>query len=178
MNLTYFNIPNSLTTLRIVLIPVFVSALLYRKYDYALYVFIAAAVTDFLDGLIARVKNQQTELGKFLDPVADKFLLVTSFVLFAIYKLVPMWLTITVISRDVIIVTGWLMLYFITRRTKVEPTVLGKLASASQLILLAYILLYMNLGKDTIPEPGPLIIVTAFLTVISGLHYIYRGLTA
>ncbi len=174
--MTFFNIPNSLTTLRIVLIPVFVTALLYRRYDYALIVFIAAAVTDFLDGLVARVKNQQTELGKFLDPIADKFLLVTSFVLFAIYDLVPKWLTITVISRDIIIVTGWLILYLITHRAKVEPSVLGKLTAASQLILLAYILLYINLGR-AIPRPEPLITVTAVLTVLSGLHYIYRGLT-
>ncbi|MEC4686492.1 MAG: CDP-diacylglycerol--glycerol-3-phosphate 3-phosphatidyltransferase [Nitrospirota bacterium] len=176
MTLKHFNIPNSLTTLRIILVPVFVSALVYKKYDYALYVFIVAAVTDFFDGLIARARNQQTALGKFLDPVADKFLLVTSFVLFAVYGLVPKWLTITVISRDIIIVTGWLILYLTSHRTRVEPSLLGKLANASQLILLVYILLRVNLDRDVLPAPEPLIIVTAVLTVLSGVHYIYRGL--
>ncbi|NOZ24873.1 MAG: CDP-diacylglycerol--glycerol-3-phosphate 3-phosphatidyltransferase [Nitrospirae bacterium] len=177
MDVKYFNLPNSLTTLRIVLIPVFVGALVYRRYDYALCVFIVAAVTDFFDGLIARARNQQTELGKFLDPVADKFLLVTSFVLFAVYGLVPKWLTITVISRDIIIVTGWLILYLSAHRTKVEPTIIGKLANAFQLILLAYILLLLNLDGHALPSPEPLMILTAVLTVLSGLHYIYRGLT-
>ena len=177
MNLRYFNVPNTLTTLRIVLIPVFVCALVYRRYDYALYVFIIAAVTDFFDGLIARARNQQTELGKFLDPVADKFLLVTSFVLFAVYGLVPKWLTITVISRDVIIVAGWLILYLSAHRTQVEPSLLGKLANASQLVLLAYILLLLNVDAHAMPSPEPLMILTALLTVFSGLHYIYRGLT-
>jgi len=177
MTLKYFNLPNSLTTLRIVLIPVFVCTLVYKRYDYALYVFIVAAVTDFFDGLIARARNQQTELGKFLDPVADKFLLVTSFVLFAVYGLVPKWLTITVISRDIIIVTGWLILYLSTNRTRVEPSLLGKLANASQLVLLAYILVLTNIDGGIMPSPQPLIVLTALLTVLSGLHYIYRGLT-
>jgi len=175
--LSYLNIPNFLTTLRIVLIPVFVSALIYRRYDYGLYIFFFAAVSDFLDGLIARMKNQQTELGKFLDPVADKFLLVTSFVLFAVYGFVPKWLTITVISRDIIIVTGWLILYFLTHRARVEPSVLGKAANASQLILLVYILLSINLQGDFLGIETLLVYVTAFLTVISGIHYIYRGLS-
>jgi cardiolipin synthase len=175
--LTYLNVPNSLTTLRVILIPLFVSALMYKRYDYALCIFIGAAITDLLDGLIARAKNQQTEFGKFLDPLADKFLLATSFILFAIYGFVPPWLSITVISRDIIIVTGWLMLYFITHRTKIEPSMLGKAANASQLILLSYILLFINLDKIRLPDPYPLIIITALLTVFSGLHYIYRGLT-
>ncbi len=176
MTLKHFNVPNALTTMRIILVPVFVSTLIYKKYDYALYVFIVAAVTDFFDGLIARSRNQQTALGSFLDPVADKFLLVTSFVLFAVYGLVPKWLTITVISRDIIIVTGWLILYLTSHRTRVEPSLSGKLANASQLVLLVYILLRLNLDGDILPAPEPLIIVTAALTILSGVHYIYRGL--
>ncbi len=175
--MSYLNIPNALTTLRIILIPVFVGALVYKKNDYALIIFIFAAITDFFDGLIARMRNQQTKLGRFLDPVADKFLLVTAFVLFAVYGLVPKWLSITVISRDIIIVTGWLMLYLTSHRTGIEPTILGKLANAFQLILLAYILLELNLRDAGIPEPDILIVITAVLTVSSGIHYIYRGLT-
>ncbi len=175
--MSYLNIPNALTTLRIVLIPVFVSALIYERYDYGLYVFVIAALSDFLDGMIARAKNQQTEIGKFLDPIADKFLLVTSFVLFAVYGLVPKWLTITVISRDIIIVTGWFILYFLTHKAKVEPSMLGKLANASQLILLAYILLRVNLQKNIFLLEEILIVTTALLTVVSGLQYIYKGLS-
>jgi len=174
--LSYISIPNILTMLRIVLIPVFVSTLIYRKYNYAMYVFSIAAITDFLDGMIARVKKQQTELGKFLDPIADKFLLITSFVLFAIYGFVPKWLSITVISRDIIIVTGWLIIFFITHKAKVEPTFLGKLSNASQLFLVAYILVYINFRDNLwLPEPIPLIVITAFLTIISGMHYIIKN---
>ncbi|HBR22676.1 MAG TPA: CDP-diacylglycerol--glycerol-3-phosphate 3-phosphatidyltransferase, partial [Nitrospiraceae bacterium] len=76
--------------------------------------FIVAALTDALDGFIARLTNQKTELGTFLDPLADKFLLVTSFILFSLNDLVPKWLAITVISRDVIVVIGWVLVYLIT----------------------------------------------------------------
>ncbi len=169
-------IPNILTMARIVLIPVFVSALMYQRYDFSLLIFTVAALTDLLDGMIARAKNQQTELGRFLDPVADKFLLVTSFVLLAIYGFVPKWLSIVVISRDVIIITGWLIVFFITHRAKVEPSFLGKISNAMQLTLVAYILLYINLNRGYLPEPKPLEIFTALLTVVSGLQYLYRGL--
>jgi cardiolipin synthase len=131
------NIPNTLTITRIVIIPVFVTAIIYDKYRYALYLFIFAALTDTLDGLLARLTNQKTPLGTFLDPLADKFLLVTSFVLFSIYGWIPKWLAIAVISRDLIVVIGWFLLFMITHTSKVEPVLLGKLAIALQLITLA-----------------------------------------
>lgn len=174
--MTNFNIPNTLTALRVVLIPVFVSLLLYKWYDYALYVFVAAAATDFFDGLIARLRNQKTKFGKFLDPLADKFILVTAFVLFAMYNFVPKWLAIVVISRDIIIVAGWFILYFITYKLKVEPSILGKLTGASQFILIAYILFFLNFDIGKLPSPNVLIIITAGLTISSGIHYIYREL--
>lgn len=173
---SYFNIPNALTTLRIVLIPVFVNALIYDQYRHALLIFVVAAVTDFLDGLIARLKNQQTELGRYLDPLADKFLIVTSFVLFAISGLVPKWLTITVISKDVIVVTGWFVIYLITSKSIVEPSILGKLSSASQLILLAYILIFQSFSTWGLPAPEPFFYLTAVFTISAGINYIYRGL--
>ncbi|RMG71626.1 MAG: CDP-diacylglycerol--glycerol-3-phosphate 3-phosphatidyltransferase [Nitrospirae bacterium] len=168
------NIPNILTILRIVLIPVFIISLLYERYHIALFVFVVAAVTDLLDGLIARASGQTTELGSFLDPLADKFLLVSSFVLFTIHQLVPIWLTVTIISRDVIVVTGWVVLFFITGEGKVEPSIWGKISNALQLILLAYILLGLNVSH--LPEPDLLIYITAVFTIVSGIHYIYRGI--
>ncbi len=174
--MSYLNIPNILTIVRIVLIPLFVTTLIYKLYLIALIVFIIAGTTDLLDGMIARIKKQETELGKFLDPLADKFLLVTSFILFAIYGFVPTWLTITVISRDLIIVIGWLLITLIFHKTKIQPSMAGKLANASQLILLAYVLIEMNLRELNLPRPDPLIGVTALLTIVSGIHYIYREL--
>jgi cardiolipin synthase len=168
------NLPNMLTITRIIIIPVFVTAVIYKRYDYALYLFVFAALTDTLDGLIARLKGQKTALGTFLDPLADKFLLVTSFVLFSIYGLIPKWLTITIISRDIIIITGWVVLYLVTNTVKIAPSVFGKIAIALQLILLSYTLLDINF--PALPDiQRYLIWLTASFTIISGLHYIYRG---
>ncbi|MBI4684974.1 MAG: CDP-alcohol phosphatidyltransferase family protein [Nitrospirae bacterium] len=169
------NLPNTLTIMRIVIIPVFITAIIYKRYDYALYLFIVAALTDTLDGLIARLTNQKTAIGTFLDPLADKFLLVTSFIFFSMNGWLPKWLTITVISRDVIVIIGWVIIYLITNTSSVEPTVTGKAAIAMQLLLLCYVLLAINIAA--IPDIRAILIwITAAITIFSGLHYIYRGL--
>ncbi len=169
------NIPNTLTIARILIVPVFVTSILYDRYRYALYLFVAAGLTDALDGLLARLANQKTPLGKFLDPLADKFLLVTSFVLFAVYGWMPKWLTITVISRDLIVVIGWLLLYMITHSAKVEPVILGKTAIALQLLAITYVLLHINFGALP-PLPSSFSLLIASVTALSGLQYVYRGL--
>lgn len=169
-----FNIPNTLTVLRIIVIPLFVDAIMYSKYRYALYLFIFAAFTDLLDGFLARLTNQKTSLGTFLDPLADKFLLVTSFILFAIYEWIPAWLAITVISRDLIVVVGWMLLYLLTHKSDVEPVFLGKLAIMFQMLILAYVLLHINV--NSIPALPPVFLfITAFLSAASGLQYVYKG---
>ena len=169
------NLPNTLTVARIVIIPVFITAVIYRKNDYALYLFVAAALTDLLDGFLARLTNQKTPLGTFLDPLADKCLLVSSFILFAVYGWIPLWLTITVISRDIIVVLGWFILYMVTSSARVEPLFLGKAAIALQLITLALVLLNVNLSS-ALPSQEALFIATAAATALSGLQYIYKGL--
>lgn len=169
------NLPNAFTTIRIILIPVFVIAVIYRRYDYALYLFVFASLTDALDGLTARLTNQKTPLGTFLDPLADKFLIVTAFILFSYYDLVPGWLTITVLSRDIIITIGWVLIYMTTHTQRVEPSVLGKATIAAQLILLCYVLVSINYGEA--PYIKDILIWTVtLLTILSGLHYIQRGL--
>lgn len=168
------NIPNTFTIARIVIIPVFITSIIYKRYDYALYLFIIAALTDLFDGLFARLTNQRTALGTFLDPLADKFLLVTAFIIFSIYDWIPKWLTITVISRDVIVVSGWLILYLTTGRSKVDPSLLGKTTIWFQSLLIAYILVYINRFLPNTPRL--FFFLTAGITILSGLHYIYRGL--
>ena len=169
------NLPNSLTVARIILIPVFITAVIYKKHQHALFLFILAGMTDLLDGFIARMTNQKTALGRFLDPLADKLLLTSSFILFSFYEWIPLWLTITVISRDFIIVTGWLLLYMITHDVRIEPVLLGKTAIAFQLITLALVLLHVNVPTITMPK-DILFAVTAAITAVSGLQYIYKGL--
>ncbi len=169
------NLPNTITILRIVAIPVFVTNLVYKNYLSALFIFILAAITDALDGLIARITGQQTVLGKILDPLADKFLLITSFVLFTIYGWIPPWLTICIISRELIVVIGWFLIYTFYH-VSISPSVSGKVAIAVQLLLVAYILVKINI-QVILPEPSLLIWASAFLAVASGFHYVYKGLT-
>jgi cardiolipin synthase (CMP-forming) len=170
-----WNIPNTLTITRIIIIPVFITSIIYKRYDYSLYLFIIAALTDMFDGLFARLKNQKTVFGTFLDPLADKFLLVTTFIILSAYDMIPKWLTITVISRDVIVVTGWLILYLVTGTSRVQPSLLGKTAIWVQSMLIAYVLIHINL--PSLPDLPPLLLWSAAgITIISGIHYILRGL--
>lgn len=169
------SIPNIITFFRIVIIPVFVTALIYKKHNYALALFIVAGITDIFDGLMARITNQKTRLGAFLDPLADKILLVTSFILFSVYDWIPKWLTVTVISRDLIVTLGWIVLYLVYHVTRVEPSIIGKAAIASQLFLIAYTLLSINVSRVDLPGDWMLWTVAA-LTIVSGFQYIYRGL--
>lgn len=172
------NIPNILTLIRIIIIPVFITTVIYCRYNISLILFIVAALTDLLDGLIARLTNQKTLIGTFLDPLADKFLLVSSFVILSIYNFIPEWLTVVVISRDIIIVVGWFILYLITGTPKIEPSVLGKLTIWVQSFFIAYVLLNINISflaylKDI------LVYLTTVITTISGLEYILKkGLKA
>jgi len=169
------NLPNILTFTRILLLPFFAASLIYMEYTYALLLFIIASVTDLLDGLVARITKQITDFGKILDPVADKFFLLTSFILMSVYGLMPTWLTIIVISKDLIVITGCVILYFVTNKLKVEPSILGKLASALQFILIGLILLSLNVG-DNVDFPQVIFIVVAVITSISGIHYVVQGL--
>lgn len=168
------NIPNTLTMMRILIIPIFITTIIYKRYNYALFLFIIAALTDTFDGLIARLKHQKTVLGTYLDPVADKFLIVSSFIILSTYGLIPKWLAITVISRDITIITGWFLLYLITGTAKVEPSLLGRATIWIQSIFIAYVLIDVHFP---LPEIHLVLQwITAGFTIISGLHYIYKGL--
>ncbi|MBI4698619.1 MAG: CDP-alcohol phosphatidyltransferase family protein [Nitrospirae bacterium] len=169
------NLPNILTISRILLLPFFATTLIYGEYLFSMILFFAASATDVLDGMIARKKKQMTAFGSIMDPVADKFLMITSFVIMSVYGWIPKWLTITVISKDLIIVTGWLILYFVKHNTNVEPTILGKAANFFQILLIGIVLVSIN-TKDgfLIPEIFP--VTVAIVTALSGILYIYEGL--
>jgi len=125
---------NWLTILRILLIPVFVSLLVYRKPAPALAVFGAAALTDLLDGWIARRQGSQSRLGAFLDPVADKLLLTASFVTLTYLRVLPFWIAAVVLSRDVILVVGTVLVYMLGARVHPRPTWAGKAATFFQIL--------------------------------------------
>ena len=168
------NLPNSLTILRILAIPVFVICLLGGRYGMALFVFVGAGITDGLDGLFARLYHQRTRTGAFLDPLADKLMLAAAYVVLAILQLIPQWLTVLVIARDVIIALGILILFLTSHSVEIKPLFLGKTVTVLQIITVAWALVtpYSLLMQDTLLYA---IWVTAVLTCVTGLQYIYIG---
>jgi cardiolipin synthase (CMP-forming) len=170
------NIPNILTVLRILITPLFVIFLIRKMHGHALLVFIFAGVTDGLDGLIARLLNQRSELGALLDPIADKLLLTAAYISLGILKTIPGWLAVVVISRDVLIVTGIAVLKFANIPFAIRPTGISKWTTVFQLLTIGVTLLDMSFAGAEMVKQG-LYWTTITMTILSGLHYTYRGLT-
>ena len=171
---TSMNIPNSLTLLRILLVPVFIGFMTYGEYGYAFAALVVAGLTDAIDGPIARRLNQRTKLGTILDPLADKMLLTSCFISLSTLHLVPSWLVILVVSRDVILLLGTAVAHVTNTPIDVTPTLLGK---GTTLLQLGYVLLVVLLtwrGMD-LSVLIPLLVAMVGFTLASGLHYIYRG---
>jgi len=165
---------NWLTLLRILLIPVFVSLLVYRRPGPALIVFALAALTDLLDGWAARHWKDESSLGAFLDPMADKLLLMSSFVTLTYLKVLPFWIAAVVISRDVILVLGALLIYMLGSRIRPRPTGAGKAATFFQVLVVLSGLL-ARVFQVQLPLWSVLWLAAAF-TVVSGLQYIFQGM--
>jgi len=172
------NLPNFITLIRIVAIPFFLVLLSSGLYLEALIVFIVSGLTDFLDGALARMTNQQTPLGSYLDPVADKLLVMSSFVMLGLIRAIPPWLVVLVVSRDIIILSGYGVFYFLVEERLVsQPSFIGKLSTVFQLVTVGVVLLYLydsQLVATWIDDF--LFLATAITTIISGFQYIYRGL--
>jgi cardiolipin synthase len=176
--LTGLNLPNFLTLLRIVAIPVFLIFLEDFRYPEALAVFVAAGVTDALDGAIARLTHTKTALGAYLDPAADKALLVSSFIALGFMHLVPRWLVVIAISRDAVIVLGYFLLFVMTQQPMaVHPSVSGKASTFFQLLSVTLVLAMLTWPRLVPPGVPPVVfIVTGCVTAFAGLQYMYRGL--
>ncbi|MBM4127022.1 MAG: CDP-alcohol phosphatidyltransferase family protein [Nitrospira sp.] len=168
------NIPNSLTLLRILLVPVFIECMAYRAYGLALLVLVVAGLTDAVDGLLARRWNQQTRLGMLLDPLADKLLLTSAFLSLSMLHLVPSWLVILVVSRDVILLLGTALAHVTGTQVDMTPTFWGKGTTLLQLtyVLLVVLLTWLGLSLSMLT---PLVAAMVGFTLTSGFHYIYRG---
>ncbi len=168
------NIPNSLTILRILLIPCYIGLLVYGRFDEALIVLLVAGLTDALDGAIARMKNQYTRLGAVLDPLADKMLLISGFVTLSLIHLVPSWVTILVVSRDVILMLGTAVAHFTDSRVDITPTFLGKGTTFLQLSYVVMVI-FLTSRRIDLSIMLPLLFGMVAFTLLSGLHYLYRG---
>ncbi|OGP89112.1 MAG: CDP-diacylglycerol--glycerol-3-phosphate 3-phosphatidyltransferase [Deltaproteobacteria bacterium RBG_19FT_COMBO_43_11] len=172
------NLPNFLSLLRIILVPVIIIFLIQESYTEALITFTIAGLTDIFDGLLARALNKQTKLGAFIDPMADKLLLASSFVSLSIVGLIPSWLTVIVISRDFIIVLGMVILSMMSITYEIKPVFISKVTTALQLATIFFALLFKAVVHDVSYFNWIKILcwVTALFTVISGVTYITRGI--
>jgi cardiolipin synthase len=169
------NIPNLLTLTRLFLVPVFLALLSAHRFGDALYVFCAAGLTDALDGTIARWFDARTEIGALLDPFADKLLLLSAFVGLSLENVIPGWLLGVIITRDIIIVFGYLLLILYSdERVPVRPSYLGKAATCLQLA--AVIAALGGVGQSSPNLWYLLLYATVGITALSGMHYAYQGL--
>jgi cardiolipin synthase len=171
-------VANQLTILRIVLVPFFVLLVVYGRLGAALLVFIIAGATDALDGLIARRAGQRTSLGAWLDPMADKLLLVTTFIVLTVPGIsltnhLPLWLTVLVISRDVVIVGVVAIVNLAVGPRTFKPSFLGK-ATTAVFIVTSVIIMYFNYRMETSVLVDAGIWISLGLTVVSSADYFFR----
>ncbi len=174
-------IPNLITFLRMALIPIFAILLFYGYHAWALFAFVFAGISDGIDGFIARRYNQQSELGTILDPIADKLLMTTAFVIMTLPNIfpsmrhlpVPFWVTASVIGRDVLIIAVAVAIFIITNFRGFRPSWLGKASTVVQISAVILILL-----AAVVPSLQGLYLPTVYATTVafafsSGIHYIF-----
>lgn len=173
-----FTVANQLTLLRMLLIPAFVLFVVYGYFGWALVIFTLAGLTDALDGLIARATHQKTDLGAWLDPAADKLLLVTTFIVLTLPNIgltnrIPIWLTVLIISRDVGIVLTVAIVGLAMGPRTFKPSLLGKGATALY-ILTCVIVMFFNYLGTTSWIVDAFIWASLAITLASGIDYIFR----
>lgn len=168
-------VPNLLTTIRILLTPLFIIFLIQGRYPLALLVFLLAGITDLADGLVARAWHQKSPLGTLLDPLADKLLISSSFVALSIFRFIPSWLTVVVISRDLALVVGIILLKLTDQPAVIRPSPAGKATAALQMLTVLLVLV------GIIWPLNPRFLnawfwLTGGVSAFSGIQYIYGGL--
>lgn len=170
---------DKVSLIRIILIPFFLYYLIHSKNVeifrfYAICIFVLAVLTDFLDGLIARIKKEKSAIGQIIDPLADKLLMVTAFL--ALYLLgfaIPLWVVVTVLSRDIIVLLGILILHMLKVDVRIDPSLLGKLTTTFQMLTI-FVVLIENEPFFSIPIWS----LATFFTLVSGVKYVARGIKA
>lgn len=165
-------IPNAISFFRLLLVPPVAWCIVQAEFGWALILFATAGVSDGVDGYLARRYNWRTRLGGFLDPLADKALMITTFVTLAVTEHVPWWLAGLVVLRDVVIMGGALLYHFLTRALKMSPTIISKFNTVLQIVLVVAVLL--NLGGWPSPDGlvRGLILLVTLSTLLSGVVYV------
>jgi cardiolipin synthase len=169
---SYRSAPNLLTLLRICLMPFLVAAVLENQYRLGFILFVAAGLTDALDGFLARILKQRTMLGEYLDPVADKLLLSTLFLVLTHQRLISTRVTVLVFGRDLGILMVAAMLYAAAGRREFSPSIFGKANTLAQVTAVAVVLLHQFDAEGWVVYLRMIALdTTMVLTVVSGLHY-------
>jgi len=165
------SVPNLLTIARILMVPLLIWLIISGNFRFAFAIFVVAGITDAVDGFIAKNYDSVTELGAYLDPLADKLLLVSIYVALGLQGFLPDWLVILVVSRDVMIVGAVILSWLVGKPVRMQPLFLSKANTTVQITLAAAII-----GALAFAEPHPVLIVwgsiiVGFLTVASGAQY-------
>jgi cardiolipin synthase len=168
------NLPNALSLLRIFLVTPFLIAVIYHQFSLALIIFVVAGISDFLDGYLARRLGQKSLLGTFLDPLGDKLLSTVAFISLCIQGLLPPWLAVTVVAKDVYIALGSGVLYFADNFSVAVPSFWGKTSTLFQIVAVGFALL-SALCEINVVLLNWLFALTGSVTAIAFFHYIWRG---
>lgn len=169
------NLPNALSLLRVFMVAPFLVAVIYRQFPLALVIFAVAGFTDFLDGYLARHLNQKTVLGTFLDPLGDRLLSTVAFISLGVQGLLPPWLAVTVVAKDLYVALGAGALYFSGNLVVAVPSLWGKLSTLLQIVAVGFALLAaFTAVSDVLLDT--LFIVTGLVTAITCFHYIWCGI--
>jgi cardiolipin synthase (CMP-forming) len=169
-------VPNLITLFRFILVPFVVYALFQGNTVLALAGFVVAGVSDGVDGYIARRFNQRSELGAYLDPIADKLLLVTIFIVFGYLGVLPLWLVYLVVSRDAMIVGAVVLSTVMGNPVEMRPLFVSKMNTTVQIILAAFVLAELAFGLDISSVRSVLVWLAALLTAVSAGAYLVQWL--
>lgn len=165
-------LPNAITATRFLMIIPFLYFILEQNYLPAFYIFILASISDGLDGFLARRFQWQSEFGAFADPLADKFLVLSSYIAFTLFHQVPLWFGVLMVSRDIVIIGGATAWYRLFKKIDFRPTLVSKINTVFQLLLVIVLLFQLAFGVLIYPLPLYLITITTLTTAFSFVDYV------
>lgn len=174
MKARIWTVPNQITLLRLGFLPFFLILVLYDRYDWALFVLVFVALTDAVDGYLARTLHQKSALGAYLDPIADKLLLSSSFIVLAMAKKIAWWLTVLVLSRDVLLLVVAGVILIVQGYRPFPPSLLGKATTFFEIALVFFVVFAAAYPNDRAPEIIRYLgVAVAAFVIVSGFHYAF-----
>jgi cardiolipin synthase (CMP-forming) len=168
------NVPNILSIFRLVMTVFFILAVNQGRFRFALFLFILQGLSDLLDGLLARMMNKKTSLGAYLDPIADKAMLVSAYLVLYFHEIIPLWVVAVILLKDVVVATGFLILYRMFGKVKLIPSIFGKTSTALQMLTVVYVLWSAGTAYQGYNNFFfyPMIV----CTIVAGVQYVARGI--